>query len=45
MDLFDHLLFGDFLGKPGWMWLAFIGILAAGLLVSVLKTCGLEAAR
>lgn len=37
MDPFDHPLFGDFLGKPGF--------LVAGVLVSVLMTRGLEAAR
>jgi tellurite resistance protein TerC len=26
MELINPILFGDFLGKPGWMWLAFIGI-------------------
>ncbi|HNB28263.1 MAG TPA: TerC family protein [Alphaproteobacteria bacterium] len=26
MELLATILFGDFLGKPGWMWLAFIGI-------------------
>ena len=29
MDLLDPVLFGEFLGKPGWMWLAFMGIVAA----------------
>jgi tellurite resistance protein TerC len=29
MDLLATILFGDFLGKPGWMWLAFIGIVLA----------------
>ncbi|MFO1069083.1 MAG: TerC family protein [Geminicoccaceae bacterium] len=29
MDLLDPFLFGEFLGKPGWMWLVFIGIVAA----------------
>ncbi len=32
MDLLATIVFGDFLGKPGWMWLAFIGIVL-GLLV------------
>jgi tellurite resistance protein TerC len=26
MELLATILYGDFLGKPGWMWLAFIGI-------------------
>ena len=26
MDFLDPVLFGQFLGKPGWMWLSFIGI-------------------
>ena len=29
MDLLATILFSDFLGKPGWMWLAFIGIVLA----------------
>jgi tellurite resistance protein TerC len=29
MDLFSVVVFGDFLGKPGWMWLAFLGIVLA----------------
>jgi tellurite resistance protein TerC len=29
MDLLATILFGDFLGKPGWMWLAFVGIVLA----------------
>ncbi len=29
MELLATILFGDFLGKPGWMWLAFIGIVLA----------------
>ncbi len=37
MGLFDHLLFGDFRGRPG--------LLVAGVLVSVLMTRGLGAAR
>lgn len=32
MDLLATILFGDFLGKPGWMWLAFI-VIVLGLLV------------
>jgi tellurite resistance protein TerC len=35
MDLFDPLLFGDFLGKPGWMWLAFIAIVVALLVLDL----------
>jgi tellurite resistance protein TerC len=31
MDFFDPLFFGDFLGKPGWVWLAFLA-LVMGLL-------------
>jgi tellurite resistance protein TerC len=31
MDLLATIFYGDFLGKPGWMWLAFIGIVV-GLL-------------
>jgi tellurite resistance protein TerC len=26
MEFFDTVLFGDFLGKPGWVWLSFVGI-------------------
>ncbi|MBL8671670.1 MAG: TerC family protein [Alphaproteobacteria bacterium] len=26
MELFDAILFGSFLGKPGWVWIAFIAI-------------------
>jgi tellurite resistance protein TerC len=26
MDPLDSVLFGQFLGKPGWMWLAFLAI-------------------
>jgi tellurite resistance protein TerC len=29
MDFFDPILFGSFLGKPGWTWLVFIGIVIA----------------
>ena len=29
MDLLATILFSDFLGKPGWMWLAFLGIVIA----------------
>lgn len=28
MELLSPILFGDFLGKPGWIWLAFMGIVA-----------------
>jgi tellurite resistance protein TerC len=35
MDLLDPLLFGDFLGKPGWMWLAFIGIVVVLLVLDL----------
>ena len=35
MDLFDPILFGDFLGKPGWMWLAFIGIVVVLLVLDL----------
>ncbi len=29
MDLLATILFSEFLGKPGWMWLAFLGIVIA----------------
>ena len=29
MDFLATILLGDFLGKPGWMWLAFLGIVIA----------------
>ncbi len=29
MEFFDTLLFGLFLGKPGWMWLGFIAVVVA----------------
>ena len=29
MDFLLHLLTGDFLGKPAWLWLAFVGIVIA----------------
>jgi tellurite resistance protein TerC len=35
MDVLDPLLFGDLLGKPGWMWLAFIGIVVALLVLDL----------
>ena len=35
MDLFEPLLFGAFLGKPGWMWLAFIGIVITLLVLDL----------
>ncbi|MBN8899882.1 MAG: TerC family protein [Rhodospirillales bacterium] len=35
MDLFEPLLFGAFLGKPGWMWLAFIGIVVTLLVLDL----------
>ena len=35
MDLLLPFLTSDFLGKPAWVWLAFVGIVVA-LLVSAL---------
>ncbi|MCI0756044.1 TerC family protein [Teichococcus vastitatis] len=35
MGLFDPLLFGSLLGKLGWMWLAFIAIVAALLVLDL----------
>jgi tellurite resistance protein TerC len=35
MDLIDPLLFGQFLGKPGWMWLAFVGIVVVLLVLDL----------
>lgn len=32
MEFLDPVLFGDFLGKPNWMWLAFISIVVALLI-------------
>ncbi|CAA7620203.1 conserved membrane hypothetical protein [Magnetospirillum sp. LM-5] len=29
MEFLDPILFGQFLGKPGWMWLSFLAIVAA----------------
>ena len=35
MDLLSSSLFSDFLGKPGWMWLAFIGIVVVLLVLDL----------
>jgi tellurite resistance protein TerC len=35
MDLLDPVLFSDFLGKPGWMWLAFITIVIVLLVLDL----------
>jgi len=45
MNMLDHLPLGAFLGQPGLMWFAFIGLFAAGVLVRVPTTGRLEAAR
>ncbi|WP_291298057.1 TerC family protein [Elioraea sp.] len=35
MEFLDTLLFGLFLGQPGWMWLAFIGIVITLLVLDL----------
>jgi tellurite resistance protein TerC len=35
MDLLDTILFGLFLGKPGWIWLTFIGIVITLLVLDL----------
>ena len=35
MDVFDPLLTGQFLGKPAWMWVAFITIVTALLILDL----------
>jgi tellurite resistance protein TerC len=35
MDILDPVLFGQFLGKPGWVWLSFISIMALLLILDL----------
>jgi tellurite resistance protein TerC len=35
MDAFDSVLFGQMLGKPGWMWLAFLSIVLVLLILDL----------
>ncbi len=45
MEFLDTILFGLFLGQPGWIWLAFIGIVITllvallGLLLNHISQC------